>query len=436
MSTTLFKKLFLYWFIIVGLWSFGFTQFGGPSIWNSGTPNYSCNTSNDCTVKMIYQCYDAGIQCVNNTSKEWSWWRDPMCSLLGLPLRKEPTKYDVKIIDCWCVNNKCTPKKINKTITNSRIIYKAKKIWIMFLIIVLCTSIPLIIGYKVYKKLKKQKLLPQFQPITQDNWVVVPAPKVIVSGKENQIDKKQIPQEESSPLIKSYDLTLENLSRDTPIRINSITNNQEEIDPKKQYIIFLIVGLIPILILVAKAILKGGNTLLFASIAIFPSIIYILTINRKHLNMGMWILVIERIVHWVQYRDLNSSKDMSWISLIFLTPIYIILLLMWNSVIRTSIDKDSESTIKTNIDKEKNDIKKEINKKKSRAHTILLILFIVHILIPKLIPESIYNILNTLHLYNIRYIFLIIWVVNIIRVYIQTSKITSSTDKNSPTSNI
>ncbi len=188
MSTTLFKKLFLYWFIIVGLWSFGFTQFGGPSIWNSGTPNYSCNTSNDCTVKMIYQCYDAGIQCVNNTSKEWSWWRDPMCSLLGPPLRKEPTKYDVKIIDCWCVNNKCTPKKINKTITNSRIIYKAKKIWIMFLIIVLCTSIPLIIGYKVYKKLKKQKLLPQFQPITQDNWVVVPAPKVIVSRQGNQIE--------------------------------------------------------------------------------------------------------------------------------------------------------------------------------------------------------------------------------------------------------
>ena len=187
MSTTLFKKLFLYWFILIGLWGFGFTQFGEPSIWNSGTPNYSCNTSNDCTVKMIYQCYNAGIQCVNNTSKEWSWWRDPMCSLLGPPLGQEPTKYDIKIIDCWCVNNKCTPKKINKTITNSRIIYKAKKIWIMFLIIVLCTLIPLIIGYKVYKKLKKQKLLPQSQPITQNNWVVIPNP--VLSYEQNTINE-------------------------------------------------------------------------------------------------------------------------------------------------------------------------------------------------------------------------------------------------------
>lgn len=151
MSTTLFKKLFVYWCILIGLGGFGFAQNG-------------CNTDNDCSVKKVQSCCWEWIlyQC-SNEKKEW--WPNPYCAVIECISKKpstlknkitiiltKPAKYNIKY-DCKCQQYQCKDVSAGESINPLWIRYIAIKVLILSI-----WSISLwCVGYYIYERQKNKR---------------------------------------------------------------------------------------------------------------------------------------------------------------------------------------------------------------------------------------------------------------------------------------
>ncbi len=154
MHTTLFKKLFLYWFIFVGLWGFGFTRYSWENWIDMCEEDKACQSSN-CEMREVIWC--CGI-------------KQQICS---------DRKYHSEKYMC-AFQSDCGTRITNNETKHTT----SMEIEILLGLLVFI----LLAAYGIYKKLKDQKIISQDQTITQDNWVVVPTSENQISEQGSQIE--------------------------------------------------------------------------------------------------------------------------------------------------------------------------------------------------------------------------------------------------------
>lgn len=159
MSTALFKKLFLCWFILVGLWGFGFTQYPvnkNQKVWY----NNGCRVDDDCKMKEVQSCCWVwnSYQCSNKNNPSHY---NPICAFVECSINQKstkrnkiikPNKYNI-IYDCGCKQYQCQSHQTGQEINPIWIKYIIMRTWtVSLLLIVLWFG-----WYFVYNKLKKTK---------------------------------------------------------------------------------------------------------------------------------------------------------------------------------------------------------------------------------------------------------------------------------------